>query len=395
MTESKRPQGLQTQLVHAGEHDYNGAVTTPIFQSATYREEPGTTRYADVRYVRLNNTPNHDVLCQKLATICEGSSAMVMSSGMAAISNTFMALLRHGDHILAQDCLYGGTRGFLTREAERMGIEVSFIDGRWPESWSQHLRPNTRMIYVEAMTNPLVQVADLAQVVTFSYNHGLLSVIDNTFASPVNFKPLKLGFDVEIHSATKYLGGHSDVVAGAVIGQRRFIDDITRTLNHTGGCLDPHACFLLQRGMKTLGLRVKAQNAGAMAIAKTLLNHSAVAQVHYAGLPSHPDHAIASDLFKGFGGVLSFELHGGKPHAMALIEALTLPTLAPSLGGVETLITLPATSSHAGVPADERLKMGITDGLVRVAVGIEDPEDLCHDFRQALDSLLPKEEEQA
>lgn len=383
-----RELSLATRLIHSGEPSgaIEGAVTMPIFQSATYTHS-GQGQYHAVRYARLNNTPNHDALHTKLADICGAEAALVTSSGMSAITTALLTVLGSGDHLLAQDTLYGGTHSFLRHDATRLGIQTRAIDPQRPDTWEAALTPQTRAIYVESMTNPLLQVADLEQVVAFARAHKLVSLIDNTFASPCNFRPLALGFDLSLHSATKYLNGHSDVVAGCVVGRAELVDQVRQKLNHLGGSLDPNACFLLQRGLKTLTLRVGQQNQNALALAQLLHAHPAIGQVHYAGLPSHPQHQRAASLFSGFGGVLSFTLKGGVEAAEALIERLHLPQHAPSLGGVETLITRPATTSHAGLSPEERAAQGISDSLVRLAVGIEGTEDLCADFIQALEHL--------
>jgi len=243
------------------------------------------------------------------------------------------------------------------------------------------------MIYVEAITNPLIQVADLEAVVAFAREHGLISVIDNTFASPVNFRPAEVGFDLSVHSGTKYLNGHSDMVCGAVIGGKEPVGQVKKMMNFLGGSLDAHACFLLHRGLKTLGVRVRQQNESAMVLAQFLEAQPAVTRVNYPGLPSNSGHARARELFDGFGGMLSFELAGGADSARRFEECVTIPIVAPSLGGVESLITRPAATSHAGLTSDERLEVGVSDGLIRFSVGIEGTEDLIADVEQALDRL--------
>jgi len=379
---------LDTKLIHAGEPDplIGGAVSLPIFQSSTY-EYTGKAGYHDLRYIRLSNTPNHAALHEKLAALEGAEDALVTGSGMAAISATLLGILSSGGHFLAQECLYGGTHDFITKDLVHFGISFDFIDGDAPESWNRKLRPNTRAIYVETMTNPLLQVADLKAVVEFAKTHGIVSVIDNTFASPINFRPAELGFDLSLHSCTKYLNGHSDIVAGAVIGRTRLIDEIRRTLNHLGGSLDPHACFLLHRGIKTLGVRMRYQNESALKIAQFLEAHPEVGKVNYPGLESHPRYQRARELFDGFSGMVSFELRKGIKAAEQFLEHITIPIVAPSLGGVETLITRPATTSHSGMSREERLALGITDGLIRLSVGIEATEDLIEDFDQALHAL--------
>ena len=383
---TKKYERIETKLIHAGEPDPRvlGAVSMPIFQSAMF-EYKGEKSYHDLKYIRLNNTPNHTALHEKLAALENGETALVTASGMAAISTSLLAILSAGDHLLAQDCLYGGTHDFLTRDLPAMGITYDFIDGNDPDSWKAKLRPSTRAIYVETMTNPLLQVADLRAVVSFARAHDLVSMIDNTFASPINFRPAEIGFDLSLHSCTKYLNGHSDIVAGAIIGRSRFVEKITHKLNHLGGSLDPHACFLLHRGMKTLAVRMRYQNESALEIARFLDSHQAVAQVNYPGLEHHPGHQRAKELFEGFSGMLSFELKGGMEAAERFMEKTTLPVIAPSLGGIETLLTRPATTSHSGMPPEERRRLGISDGLIRLSVGIEAPEDLIADFAQALE----------
>jgi cystathionine beta-lyase/cystathionine gamma-synthase len=349
-------------------------------------EYTGETSYHDLRYIRLNNTPNHVALHRKLAALENAEAAVVTASGMAAISTSLLTVLSSGDHLLAQDCLYGGTHDFITKDLPPFGISFDFINGDDPDSWKHKLRPNTKAIYVETMTNPLLQVADLNAVVGFGRAHGLVSLIDNTFASPVNFRPPEWGFDLSLHSCTKYLNGHSDIVAGAVIGRSDLIEKITHKLNHLGGSLDPHACFLLHRGLKTLAVRVRYQNESTLNIARFLEKHPAIEQINYPGLESHPSNERAHDLFDGFSGVLSFELKGGIEAAGRFIRSLTLPILAPSLGGVETLITRPATTSHSGMSAEDRQALGISDSLIRVSVGIEATEDIIDDFQEALKS---------
>jgi cystathionine beta-lyase/cystathionine gamma-synthase len=376
---------IETQLVHAGEPlpRIAGAVEAPIFQSATY-EYGGEGSYHDVRYLRTNNTPSQLVLHDKIAALEGAAAALVTASGMAAISTTLLTVLAPGDHLLAQSCLYGGTHDFVVSEFQRLGIACDFIDADRRDTWEAQLRPNTRAIYVESMTNPLLEVADLEGVVEFARAHRLVSIIDNTFATPVNYRPLPAGFDLVLHSATKYLNGHADIVAGAVAGSAALIERIRHRANHLGGSLDPHAAFLLKRGLKTLALRVRFQNDSTLRIAQLLESHPAVARVNYAGLESHPRHARARRLFGGFGGVLSFELEGPAARADEFARRLRIPTVAPSLGGVHTLLTRPATTSHAGLSRADRERLGISEGLLRLSVGIEATEDLLEDLRQAL-----------
>lgn len=377
---------ITTQLVHAGEPKprHNGAIGMPIFASANYLSE-GEERYDDLKYLRLNNSPNHHALADKLASVEGAEAAMVTSSGMAAITTALLSCLSAGDHMLAQDCLYGGTYSFLQEDLVRFGVEVTTVPGSQAEAWKAQLKPSTKLFYVEAMSNPLLEVADLEAVVAFCREHGLISVIDSTFATPYNFRPIAIGFDLCLHSATKYLNGHSDIVAGAVVGSRARIERFTHVLNHLGGSLDPHACVLLHRGLKTLGLRMERHNANGQAVAEFLESHPSVSRVFYPGLPSHPGHQRAKGLFRGFSGVLSFETQGGTDQVERLMSRLRLPLNAVSLGGVESLITRPAATSHAGMTPQQRAQAGIGDGLVRVALGIEDTSDLLDDFGQALE----------
>ncbi|MGA9768250.1 MAG: aminotransferase class I/II-fold pyridoxal phosphate-dependent enzyme [Blastocatellia bacterium] len=382
---AKNFERIETKIIHAGEPHprIKGAVTVPIFQSAMFEYE-GETSYHDIRYIRLNNTPNHEALHQKLAALENAEAALVTASGMAAISTSLLSVLSAGDHLLAQDRLYGGTHDFLMKDFASFGLSYDFINGNDPDSWKEKIRPNTKAIYVEAMTNPTLQVADLKRVAEFAKEHNLVSLIDSTFASPINFRPPEHGFDLSIHSATKYLNGHSDIVAGAVIGRAALVEQVKHKLDHLGGSMDPHAAFLLYRGIKTLALRVRFQNESALKLAQFLEGHPRVAHVNYPGLESHPNHARARELFEGFGGVLSFELDGDIAAADSVLRKVTLPIIAPSLGGVETLITRPATTSHSGMPAEDRARLGITDTLIRVSVGVEATEDLIEDFDQAL-----------
>lgn len=377
--------GIETMLVHAGEPEplINGAVTAPIFQSSTF-EAAGAKSYHELRYIRLNNTPNHEILHKKLAALEGAEAALVAASGMAAISAALLTVLAPGGHLLAQSCLYGGTYDLLTQDFPQLGIEVDFIDGDDPASWRELIRDNTRGIYVEALSNPTLQVSDLPSAVEFAQQNGLVSIIDNTFASPLNLRPAELGFDLSLHSATKYLNGHTDIVAGAAIGRRELIGNITRKLNHLGGALDPHACFLLNRGLKTLAVRVRHQNESALKLARFLEQHEKVSRVNYPGLEGHPNHLRACELFDGFGGVLSFELEGGVSAAERFIAGASIPISAPSLGGVETLITRPASTSHSGMSAAQRAAAGISDGLIRLSVGLETSDDLIEDFERAL-----------
>lgn len=371
---------IDTQLIHAGEAGrVEGAVRLPIFQTAMFEHDD-----SPLRYIRYNNTPNQEVLNRKLAVLEGAEEALVTGSGMTAITGAILSVLKPGEHLLAQNSLYGGTHGFVRTLLADLGITVSFIDANVPDTWQSLLQTNTRAIYVESITNPLLHVCDLEGIVAFAQANSLISLIDNTFATPFNYKATVAGFDLSLHSASKYLNGHSDIVAGVIVGSGDQIYKARQTLKHLGGALDPHACFLLYRGMQTLALRMRQHNSTALALAKFLENHDKVAHVYYPGLPSHPQHERAARLFKGFGGMLSIELKGELDAAIDLIDRLHLPLYAPSLGGVESLMTRPAISSHAGLTQEERDEAGIRDSLLRISVGIEHEDDLIADFTQAL-----------
>lgn len=388
MTRRLRARGLQTIAVHAGriEPPMSGAVTTPIFQTSTFHDmRSDDSGYDDVRYTRLNNGPNHVALAARLSALAGTEAAIVTASGMAAITTSILAHVRAGERVLFQRGLYGGTH-LLAADLARWGIDVDLVDGDEPAAWEPAIRPETRLVLVEAISNPMVKIIDLSAVVALARAHRLVSVVDATFASPVNLRPATLGFDLEVHSATKYLNGHSDLIAGAVMGRRDHVARVARLLGHTGACLDPHACFLLERGLKTLPLRVRQQNTNALALARFFAGRLAldVRAVHHPGLdPERSVPAAVRHAFTGYGGVLAVEL-GSAALAARVLPQLTLAIHAPSLGGVETLVTRPATTSHRGLTPAERDALGIGDALVRIACGIEDPEDIVHDFTQAL-----------
>jgi cystathionine beta-lyase/cystathionine gamma-synthase len=377
---------LDTRVVHAGHPKprIERAAVMPIYQCAVYEYDAEEAEYLDVRYPRLNNLPSHRALGRKLASLEGADAAMVTSSGMAAISSALLHVLGEGGHVLIQDQLYGGTHTFAVHDLKRFGMSFDFISVDDPDDWKSKLKPATRAIYTESMTNPLLRVIDHHAVVEFAREHSLVSMIDNTFATPVNFRPAEFGYDVSLHSATKYLNGHSDLVAGAAIGVKAQIDGIEALQAHLGGTLAPHACFLLERGIRTLALRVRQQNANTLALTRHLDAHPSVARVNYPGLETHPDHARARELFSGFSGMFSLELTGGLEAANRLIAGLEIPIHGPSLGGLETLVTRPSTTSHSGLSASEREELGITDGLIRVSVGIESIDDLIADFDSAL-----------
>lgn len=372
---------LDTRLIHDGEPDprIEGAVAMPVFQSATFTFDGPE----NVRYARYNNTPNHEALHAKLSSVMQTEAALVTASGMAAISSALMGLLNAGDHVLAQPGLYGGTLHLFADLFPRFDVAHSFLPDGGPDAWAEAVRPSTRVLYAESITNPTMDVDDLEAMAAFADAHDLVAVIDNTFASPVNVRPSQLGFDVVLHSATKYLAGHSDLVAGVVGGSAAHLDPIGATAKLLGGTLDPHACGLLHRSLKTLGVRVRQQNRNAQALAEALDAHDAVEAVRYPGLPDHRAHDRAARLFDGFGGMLSIDL-APAVDVDAFLDALSVPIVAPSLGGVETLVSQPLYTSHAGVDAATRDALGITERFIRISVGVEGADDLIADVEAAL-----------
>jgi cystathionine beta-lyase/cystathionine gamma-synthase len=383
---SKKDMSFDTKLIHAGEPDprIEGAVSIPIFQSSTF-EYAGQTDYDSLRYIRLNNTPNHIALHEKLAALEGAEAALVTSSGMSAITTSLLTFLKSGDHLLAHSTLYGGTADYVKHDLPQYGIEVDFFDAMIPDVWESKVKPNTKVVYVETITNPLITIPELGAVTELVKKHNLISMIDNTFASPALYCPLMHGFDISLHSATKYLNGHTDIVAGVVIGSETHISKVRSKLNHLGGSLDPNACFLLHRGIKTLSLRMNRQCQNAMEIAQFLESHPKVKQVNYPGLESSPSHNRAKEYLCGFGAMISFELTGDVHAADAFIGRLEYPICTASLGGVESLVTRPVQTSHSLLSAEELAEAGISDTLIRYSVGIESGDDLIADLKQALD----------
>jgi cystathionine gamma-synthase/cystathionine gamma-lyase/cystathionine beta-lyase len=373
---------FETLAVHAGEPRpaRDRSVVFPIYQGTVYEIEAG----GSVDYIRYSNTPTQTYLQDKLAALEGAEAAVVTASGMAAIATALHAVLATGDRIIVAGNIYGGTHALLAEEARRIGWGVDFVAADDPDAWAAALRPETKAVYVESITNPLIRVGDLVGLADFARGHGLTSIIDNTFPTPMLFRPHSVGYDLVCHSATKALNGHSDLVAGVVTGSAERIEQVRHHLTLFGGSLDPNTAFLLARGLKTLALRVRAQNTNALVLARYLEGHEAIAEVHYPGLESHPDHARAASLFNGFGSMLAFRPAGGLEAAERLLKTLTIPYAAASLGGVESLITRPAISSHAKMTAEERAAAGIGDDLIRFSTGIEAAEDLIADFAQAL-----------
>jgi len=373
-----------TLAVHAGEPrpSLGDAITMPIFQSSTYElGEP--ENFDDIRYIRLNNTPNHRALGEKLAALEGAGAALVTPSGTAAISLTLTTLLNPGDHLVAPDVVYGGSRKIFEALRER-SVEVTYAPFDQPRRWAEAIRPTTRAIYCESLLNPSLDVPPLDELAMIARERDVVSIVDNTLLSPVYFRPVEMGFDLVLHSASKYLNGHSDVVAGVVAGRSNLVERVRKVANLHGVCLDPGACFLLHRGLKTLPLRVEAQGRGAMELASWLAQQPEIEIVRYPGLPDDPSHARAERWFDGFGSMITMRPRGGLEVTKRLLSKLRYPREAPSLGGVESLVCRPATTSHAGLPASVRHDMGVHDADLRISVGIEGARDLIADFAQAL-----------
>lgn len=375
--------GLSTRCVHAGtfEDTLAGGVNTPIFASSAFRV-PGPMGH--VVYPRYQNIPGQVAVAQKIAALENAQAGIVVSSGMAAISSVFLAFCQTGDHVILQRDLYGGTLGLAQRDLPRRGIDVSWVDSLRIEDFEAALTPRTRLIHVETPSNPLMKILDLEVLAQMARSRGVLTVVDNTFATPINQNPLDLGIDIVVHSGTKYLNGHSDLCCGALVCRDALMEAIRPVVSLYGPSLSPYDCFLLERGLKTLALRMARHNQNAMAVASYLAQDSRVAQVYYPGLSDHPEHAIAARQMRGFGGMLSFEPKGNAETAHRVMERFTLFKPAVSLGGVESLACFPVETSHASVPPIQREKMGIRDTLIRLSVGIEDTEDLLKDLDQAL-----------
>jgi cystathionine beta-lyase/cystathionine gamma-synthase len=371
-----------TLSVHSGTYidEQTQGVNTPVFTSTA----TGYLKTPENVYPRYFNTPNQKAIIQKLCALEQGEDGLVFSSGMAAITTTVLGLLQQGDHALFTSDIYGGTYYFITRDLEKFGISYTFVDAANPEEVRQAIRPETKLLYVETPSNPLLKITDLAAIAGLAREHNLITVIDNTFATPINQNPLTLGIDVVLHSGTKYLGGHSDICCGALVSSEELTARVRKQALHFGGSLDANTCYLLERSLKTLALRVSRHNENALQLAHFLRRHPAVTQVHYPGLEEHPGHDTAKRQMTSFGGMLAFEVDPQQANPDRLVRSLRLIYPALSLGGVESLICSPAQTSHVKLTPAEREKVGITDGLLRLSVGIEDPADLRADLEQAL-----------
>jgi cystathionine beta-lyase/cystathionine gamma-synthase len=390
----------ETQAVRGGAdlRKKNGPVATPIYQTATFEVTDNDQQLratpTDMFYTRYGN-PTHTVVERAVRELEGTDRALLFASGMAAITTSVLALLKSGDHVVAQRDIYGGAAKFLGQWLPKLGIETTFVDTTDYEQHERAIRPATRLLYLESPTNPIVRVVDLKRVVGIAKKHNLITMIDSTFATPINSRPAEFGIDLIMHSATKYLAGHSDLVAGVVAGRSELIEPIHSTRTTLGASMDPHAAWLLLRGIKTLAVRVQRQNENALRIAQFLSQHPNVRRVHYPFLDGHPQRPVAIEQMRGGGGIVSFEVEGTGQDARKLSEALTLFTLAPSLGGVDSLVCIPVLTSHAMVSAEHRAKMGVTEQLIRLSVGIEHADDLIADLEQALAAVgSPREQVQ-
>jgi len=384
--------GFGSKAVHSGTNHIGDAVNTPIFQSSTYKLTD--ERYAGwaagaqhtLLYGRLS-TVNSDAVAQKLTALEGGEDAEVFASGMAAISTTLLTFLSAGDHIVASTDVYGGTYGLLTEELPRFGIEVTMADMRDPASYEAAIQPNTKILYIETLTNPVLKVCDIPAMAEIAQRRNLMCIIDNTFASPWACQPLSMGVDLVIHSTTKYLGGHSDIIGGAVVGKREHISQIFARKVHFGGSPDPHNCYLLERGMRTLHVRMPLLSANAMELSKRLETHPLIEKVNYPGLESHDDYEVAQRVMPRGSGMVAFVVKGGDAAALKFMRGLEIIYEATSLGGVESLIECPFNSSHMMIPEEVRHAAGLVPGFVRMSIGIEDLEDLWNDINTALSTL--------
>jgi cystathionine beta-lyase/cystathionine gamma-synthase len=388
----RRTRAPETAAVHGASdlEKKNAPVSTPIYQTSTFavtdNDEQQRVTSTDRYYTRWGN-PTNTVAEETVAALEGVEAARTFASGMGAITTTIMALLKAGDHIVAQRDIYGGVTKFLSQWLPRMGIETTFVNTNDYAQHAQAIRPNTKLLYLESPTNPTLRVVDLKRMAALAKQHGLVSMVDSTFGTPINQHPAEYGIDLVMHSGTKYLSGHADLTCGVVAGRLELIRQINDTRTTLGNCMDPHAAWLLIRGLKTLSVRVARQNENAMRVAQFLEQHAKVRRVHYPFLKSHPQYAIAREQMSSGGGMVTFEVEGTGEDARHVSEAMSLFTLATSLGGVESLVSIPVLTSHAMISAEQREKMGVTEQMVRLSVGIESVEDLIADLERALEAV--------
>jgi cystathionine beta-lyase/cystathionine gamma-synthase len=388
----RRTRRPETAAVHggAGLEKKNGPVVTPIYQTSTFEvtdnDEQQRVTSTDRYYTRWGN-PTNTVAEQAVAELEGVDAAHTFASGMGAITTTILALLKTGDHIVAQRDIYGGVTKFFSQWLPKLGIETTFVDTNDFDQHARAIRPNTRLLYLESPTNPTLRVVDLKKAAALAKTHQLISMTDSTFATPINQRPSEYGIDLVMHSGTKYLSGHADLTCGVVCGRQELMDQLWETRTTLGNCMDPHASWMLIRGLKTLAVRVARQNENALRVAEFLESHAKVRRVHYPFLKSHPQHAIAREQMSGGSGMVTFEVEGTGDDARRASEAMRLFTLATSLGGVESLVSIPVLTSHAMISAEQRQKMGVTEQMVRLSVGIENVDDLIADLERALQAV--------
>ena len=379
----------ETEAVRGGTdlHKKNGPLATPIYQTSTFEvtdsDQQVRATSTDMFYTRYGN-PTHTVAEKAIAELEGADAALLFASGMNAITTAMLSLLKSGDHVVAQRDIYGGATKFFSQWLPKFGIETTFVDTVEYDQHARAIQRNTKLLYMESPTNPTLRVVDLRQVTALARQHNLITFIDSTFATPINQRPADFGIDLIMHSGTKYFAGHSDLICGIVAGRQDLVQKIHETRTTLGGTMDPHAAWLLLRGIKTLAVRVQRHNDNALRVARFLAQHAKVRRVHYPFLEGHPQRALAMEMMHGGGGVLSFEVDGTGEDARRLSEALHLFTLAPSLGGVDSLVTIPVLTSHGMISAEHRQKMGVTEQLIRLSVGIENADDLIADLEQAL-----------
>lgn len=382
----------ETAAVHGASdlEKKNGPVAAPIFQTSTFKvtdnDEQQRVTTTDHYYTRWGN-PTITAAEQTIAAIEGVEAARVFASGMGAITTSIMALLKTGDHIVAQRDIYGGVTKFFSEWLPKMGIETTFVDTTDYAQYPRAIRPNTKLLYLESPTNPALRIVDFKHMATLAKQRGLICMVDSTFGTPINQRPAEYGIDLVMHSGTKYLSGHADLTCGVVAGSQTLIQQIHDTRTTLGNCMDPHAAWLLIRGLKTLAVRVARQNENAIRVAEFLEQHAKVRHVHYPFLKSHPQYAIAREQMSGGGGMVTFEIEGTGNDACHVSEAMRLFTLATSLGGVESLVSIPVLTSHAMISAEQREKMGVTEQMVRLSVGIENVDDLIADLEHALEAV--------
>ena len=385
--------GISTISVHSGEYidEVVKAVVTPIFQSSTFllsdkeyeKILEGKERGVNI-YTREGN-PTRRAVEEKIMALEKAEDALTFSSGMAAVAASLLSVLKKGDHLISTFDLYGGSSLFLKRDLPHLGIESTLVDSDNPKKIEAFIKPNTKLLFFESLSNPLLKILDLPNVVKIAKRHNLITVIDNTFLTPYNLRPLDYGVDLVVHSATKYLNGHSDIIAGVAAGKKDLIDRVWEKMARLGGSMDPHQAFLLERGLKTFSLRMQRHNENGQRIAEYLETHPKINKVIYPGLNSYPQKELASSLLRrGCSGMVSFEIKGGDKAGLEFMRNLKIIREATSLGGVESLVSMPFNTSHAGLSKEERNRMGISEGLVRLSCGIEDAEDLIEDIDQAL-----------